>query len=123
MINNKEIKKIVEVGFGDYSLAIKYNIPEGKKYIGFDVVESLMQKNTSFREFRLLKRIEDMKESGDLIIIKDVMQHWPNKEANYFMQTIVPRFKYALLTNDMTSGQQRDITFGSHRQMNFDSIK
>ena len=70
-----------------------------------------------------MSRIEDMKESGDLIIIKDVMQHWPNKEVDYFLKTIVPRFKYALLTNDMTNGTQGDITFGGYRLLNFDSLE
>ena len=63
-----------------------------------------------------------MKESGDLILIKDVMQHWPNHIIDYFLKTIVPRFKYALLTNDMTNGTQADIGFGSFRPLNFDSL-
>ena len=63
-----------------------------------------------------------MKESGDLIIIKDVMQHWPNKEVSYFLETVLPRFKYGLLTNDMTGGEQVDITFGGWRALNFGSL-
>ena len=82
-----------------------------------------MQPNTSFREFRLMRMIQNMDESGDLIIIKDVMQHWPNLETNYFLQTVVPRFKYALLTNDLTKGQQGNTNFGGWRPMNIDTLK
>ena len=38
LLENSNIKKIVEIGFGDYALASRYNIPEGKHYIGYDVV-------------------------------------------------------------------------------------
>ena len=43
-----------------------------------------MQKNTSYREFRFIKDVHEMKESGDLLITKEVIHHWPNKEVDYY---------------------------------------
>ena len=123
LLDNSNIKKIVEIGFGDYALASRYNIPEGKHYIGYDVVESLMQKNTSYREFRYIKDVHEMKESGDLLITKEVIHHWPNKEVDYYFKTIVPRFKYVLLQNGATDGPQTDIQFGQWRPLNLNSYE
>ena len=92
LIDNSHIKKIVEIGFGDYSFARRLNIPEGKQYIGYEVTEALMQKNTSQREFRLIDGIHDMHESGDLLITKEVIHHWPNSEIKYYLETVVPQF-------------------------------
>ena len=117
-MRNSQIKKIVEIGFGDYNIAKHYNIPEGKKYIGFDVVQSLLQKNTSFRQFRIIQSIHDMNESGDLLITKEVMQHWPNEAVAYYLENIVPRFKYVILQNGATDGPQRDIKYGQWRPLN-----
>ncbi len=106
------MKKIVEVGFGDYQLSRLIRIPQDKKYIGFDVVPSLLQPNTINREFRIVSSIYDMNEEGDLLVSKDVIQHWPNKEVNFFIKEVMPRFKYVLLTNDYNQGPRRDIKAG-----------
>jgi len=46
------------------------------------------------------------------------MQHWPNSEVKYLIDNILPKFKYALLTNDMMGGNQRpDITPGGHARI------
>ena len=36
LMNNSNIKKIVEISFGQNTLAFKYNNPDGKKYIGIE---------------------------------------------------------------------------------------
>ena len=97
LIDNSNIKTIVEIGFGDYGLASRYVIPKGKKYIGYEVVESLMQPNTTYREFRFIHSIHDIKEKGDLLICKDVLFHLPNREVKYFLDHVVPLFTYTLL--------------------------
>lgn len=46
------------------------------------------------------------------------MQHWPNSEVRYLIETILPKFKYALITNDMAPGDQRpDINPGGHARI------
>lgn len=62
--------------------------------------------------------IEDFDESGDLLIIKDVLMHWPNAKIKYFMENVVPRFKYVLLTSDYTIKPRKDIPYGLWRGIN-----
>jgi hypothetical protein len=66
-------------------------------------------------EFHLLHDLKQIQKGGDLLITKDAMQHWPNSEVKYLIDVILPKFKYALLTNDMMQGNQRqDINPGGH---------
>ena len=64
-----------------------------------------------------------MKESGDLLITKEVIHHWPNKEVDYYFKTIVPRFKYVLLQNGATDGPQTDIEFAQWRPLNLNDYE
>jgi hypothetical protein len=50
----------------------------------------------------LINDIRDIDESGDLMIIKEVMHNWPNSEIQYFMDNIVKNFKYTLMQNGAT---------------------
>ena len=59
-----------------------------------------------------------MNETGDLLIAKDVLHHYPNKEVQYFLETLVPRFKYVLIQNVATDGPQTDIKRGQFRPLN-----
>ena len=57
LIDHPKIKRIVEVGFGDFILSSQLKIPADKLYIGYDVVESLMRKNETNRKFKMMKDI------------------------------------------------------------------
>jgi len=50
------------------------------------------------------------------------MQHWPSPEIDYFIDNILPKFKYALLTNDYTNAQYPNIEPGGYRPINLDKI-
>ena len=49
--------------------------------------------------------------------------HWPNKEVEYFLNKVVPRFRYAFLTNnERNDGQPRnDIPFGFYSALNMNN--
>lgn len=85
-------------------------------------MESLRVPDSKNRFFKIISHISDLKDiQGDLLISKDVQQHWPNAEVNYFFDTIVPKFKYAILTNDYTSALTRpNIQFGNVFPINTD---
>ena len=86
LLDNSNIKNIVEIGFGDNTIASKYSIPEGKKYIGYELSKMLLfRPNTPSREIRLIRNIRDVKETGDLLIAKEVIHHWPNEDIKYFL--------------------------------------
>ena len=86
---------------------------EHKTYVGFEVVEQIRRESAYNREYRIVKGLREVNESGDLLIVRDVMMHWPKSEIDYFIETILPRFRYALLTNDYSPAQDfKDINPG-----------
>lgn len=51
------------------------------------------------------------------------MQHWPTPEIDYFIDNILPNFRYALLTNDYTPATVNyDINPGGYRPINLARI-
>jgi hypothetical protein len=96
-----------------------------KVYIGFDLVDSLIEqnrikyakKNIKFQKISQLKDIKNV--SADLLIVKDVLHHWPNEHINYFLTSILPNYKYALITNDYNFfASNGNIQFGDFRPIN-----
>ena len=126
-INDDRIHTIVDLGCGDWQIMSNINIPDNKAYKGYDVVSSVQQANIKkFAkpniQFYIIQDLEYFKRKkvyGDLLIVKDVLQHWPNKEINYFFKNILPNFKYALITNsimpNLPSLINRDISLGEFR--------
>ncbi len=100
---DKNIKKIVDLGCGDWRLMETIYIPDDKQYKGFDVVSMIIEKaNLKFKksnvEFYQINKLEDIKnETGDLLIVKDVMQHWSYERIGYFVNNILPNFKWAFV--------------------------
>lgn len=92
-----------------------------RHYIGYDVVPKLMRPNTTNKEFRLYSNIRELNQTADLLICRQVMQHWPNSEITYFMDEVVPRFKYALIGNDEGPADRPDIPFGGWAPVNLDA--
>ena len=52
------------------------------------------------------------------MITKELIHHWPNKEIKYFLEEVVPRFKYTLLQKGATNAEQVDIEYGEWRPLN-----
>ncbi|MEK6733707.1 MAG: hypothetical protein AABY27_01205 [Pseudomonadota bacterium] len=74
-------------------------------------------------QFFHIHDLEDLKnEKADLLIIKDVMQHWPNEIIQYFINNILPNFKYALITNDFKENEPNvDIKSGHFRPIDIEA--
>ncbi len=49
----------------------------------------------------------------DLLIAKDILQHWPIDEIQYFIKKILPNFKYAIITHDFDNNPNKDISLGN----------
>ena len=55
------------------------------------------------------------------MIVKDVLQHWPNHDIQYFLKNILPKFRYALITNDYKENAMNwDINIGGYRPINLE---
>jgi SAM-dependent methyltransferase len=112
LIENK-IKSVYDFGCGDWSFSKLINWSNAK-YTGVDVVKSVIDSNNANNEyssenikFSYLKDTEKFyRAKGDLLIIKDVLQHWTNEEITSFLDAVVNNFKFILITN--SSPQQKD---------------
>ncbi len=104
ILNKYEINTICDVGCGDWEFS--QNIDFGKReYLGIDCVASVIEKdkekfkaqNISFDH----KVIGDdyIPEGFDLIIIKDVIQHWTDEDIMKYFSQIIEKNKYVFSTN------------------------
>ena len=88
------------------------------------MVQQIKRSSAHNREYRIVKGLKEVNETGDLLIVRDVMQHWPTSEIDYFIDNILPNFRYALLTNDYTPGTANyDISPGGYRPINLGRIQ
>ena len=124
-IITQPITSIVDIGCGDWELMKLVNIPESISYLGIDLVEHVIafnikhysRKNIHFKTVNHLKELSTF--SGDLLIIKDVIQHWSNTYIFEFLRSVLPRFKYAIICHDIEFGKPNaDIKPGNYRPVN-----
>ena len=118
----KSIKSVVDLGCGDWQIARHMNW-DGIQYLGIDVVGSVIEENrknfsSGNIEFQCIDVVgEKQLPKADLIIIKDVLQHWPIKEIIEFLPKI-SSYKYALITNCILGNNLNgDIDFGGFRPL------
>lgn len=98
-----EVRSIVDIGCGDWQFSRFVNL-DGISYHGFDVVERLIEANR--RRFggpsiRFDVMPEDLGQlpAGDLLLMKDVLQHLPDAEIFRFREQLFGRYRFVLLTN------------------------
>lgn len=97
------IRSVVDIGCGDWQFSRYINFANAD-YTGLDVVRSVVDANTrSYARpgvrFDLMPEDVSTVPGGDLLIIKDVLQHLPNSDIFDLLHHVVPRFRYALITN------------------------
>jgi hypothetical protein len=79
--------------------------PGTAQYCGFDVVPSVIsrnQRNYASRniDFQLYSGNPDELPKADLLLAKDVLQHWSNQSIAAFLP-VLARYRFALITNDV----------------------
>lgn len=108
-IRENNIKTVYDFGCGDWSFS-KLIDWSNIKYRGIEVVESLVEDLKQYEEenirFVFLDDIEKFyKCKGDLLILKDVLQHWTNKEITTFLDNVKNQFKFVLISNSLTQSE------------------
>ncbi|MEQ8767099.1 MAG: class I SAM-dependent methyltransferase [Planctomycetota bacterium] len=101
-LKDRSIRSVVDFGCGDwqFSQSIDWS---GLHYTGFDIVSSVIEENrarftTPGVEFRLFGGDFAELPDADLLIVKDVLQHWSNEAIHRFLP-VLSRYKYSLVTN------------------------
>jgi SAM-dependent methyltransferase len=118
-----DIRSVLDVGCGDwtFSRAIDW---KGARYRGIDVVPQLIEQNRARfpgAEFFVGDgRLLEEHAGFDLLVMKDVLQHWSNDSIRSFLsQPALGSFRHVLLTNcDEERSPNRDISDGDWRPLN-----
>lgn len=101
-LRRKRIGSVVDFGCGDwqFSSAIRWGDIE---YRGYDIVPAVIAANRQrYQKGRI--SFHEMGTSlaelpaADLLIVKDVLQHWSNEAISNFLP-LISRYRFALITN------------------------
>ena len=98
---------VCDLGCGDFNIG-KQLVKNTVKYIGLDIVESLIERNKKLfkaenLEFRCLNIVEDQLPKADCIIIRQVLQHLSNAEILKITQKLKD-YKYIIITEHLPQG-------------------
>ena len=103
-LKNHNIHSVIDIGCGrwEFSRTIDWS---GIQYTGYDVVKSVVDKNTELFGADNIKFVHgnalfvDLPKA-DLLLCKDVLQHLPNKAISLLIKKFYS-FPYCLITNDV----------------------
>jgi SAM-dependent methyltransferase len=110
-LKDRKIQTVVDYGCGDWAFSRLMDW-RGIQYVGIDCVESVVKRNQKrFTEPNLVFMTADnydMVGGAELLIVKDVLQHWSVADIDKFLidATTKKDFKYILITN--TASQTTD---------------
>lgn len=109
---------VCDLGCGDFNIG-KHLYQHTKKYVGVDIVETLIERNKtlfpeSHLEFLCLDIAKDDLPPADCIILRQVLQHLSNAEILAITKKLT-NYKYIILTEHIPSGDfipNKDIISG-----------
>lgn len=110
-IREKEIKSVVDVGCGDWRCGIAIYGGLDVQYTGYDVYADMIASHKqTYPAYNFIHQ-DGSKNTipADLIIVKDVIQHWTDRDAITLLKSLKGKYKHALITN---CGEKADK--GSH---------
>ena len=120
-IDKPEVKTVLDLGCGDWQFS-KFLDLSSVSYLGVDVVESVIESNStsySASNIKFISRDITTYEvpKADLIICKDVLQHLCNKDVVNILVKIITSSKFSLITNDFNpeNTENKDIDNGDYR--------
>lgn len=101
ILHSGRIKRVVDLGCGDWQFSKLVNWA-GVEYLGVDCVQSLIETNKKeYGNSNIRFQLADLQEFEpppcDLILVKDVLQHWPLGDIHRFLSRYAG--KELLITN------------------------
>jgi len=103
-IRKYNIDTVIDLGCGDWKSSWQIYNKLNVKYYGYDAYKDVITNHIeqypqyNFYHLDILNNYQEIK-SGDLCILKDILQHWTCKEIEYFLDKIQDKFKYILICN------------------------
>jgi len=119
------IKRVIDYGCGDWQFSqhVKWRDID---YLGLDAVESVIEKNQI--KFPAHKFVCDTDvfpylKGRDIIIVKDVLMHWPDKEIESFLDRLTKHDIWILLVNAATrQPTPRKLRIGGFVHLEYDKF-
>jgi len=104
IIDNNPIKTICDAGCGDWEIMKHMEWKEDERYVGTDVVGTEVEKlqhnyETDNITFKQQDISTDVPSGYDLVIIKDVIQHWDDDIIVPFLRELIQNNKYVYCVN------------------------
>jgi SAM-dependent methyltransferase len=101
------VQTVVDAGCGDWQFSRLVDW-HAVRYIGLDVVPEVVDANRAAYGTPGIEFVcDDIRHAtlprGDLLICKDVLQHWDVASIRRFLANNLHRYRYALVTNDVAS--------------------
>jgi hypothetical protein len=131
-IRENKIQTVVDLGCGDFRCGPSLYYDLDIIYHGYDVYKSLIDTyleviltpKYNFYHLDFFKKKEEII-SGDLCILKDVLQHWNTNEIYIFLDYLITtkKFKYILITNcSQQTSAVREINTGDFSPLTCDQM-
>lgn len=100
-----QIKRIVDVGCGDWQF-MRYVDLTGIDYTGVDAAKTVITANerafgSANIRFAHFEGNYSVVPPADLLLCKDVLQHLDTESVCSLAKSLIPRFRYSLVTNDV----------------------
>jgi hypothetical protein len=119
-IEAHNIKTVIDLGCGDFAIG-KSIAAQCERYIGIDVVPSLIERNRSTfsannLEFRCLDITKECLPDADLCLIRQVMQHMSNREISRLLKK-TQKYAYVIVAEhapEMDGKPNIDMAHGGH---------
>lgn len=107
LISSPDVRSVVDAGCGDWEFARLIDWTS-VTYTGVDVVPAVVERNvddfgSANVSFVCKNLCSERLPPADLLICKDVLQHWPIEWIEHFLNSALDGYRYLLLTNDVSS--------------------
>jgi SAM-dependent methyltransferase len=124
-LKDNNIKSVIDYGCGDWQFSQHINWGD-IDYLGLDIVDFVIENNKKqFPNYSFISDTDVFKylDGRELIIIKDVIMHWPDKEIETFLDKLTTYNIWILLVN--SSGKQplkRRLKLGGFSHLEYDKF-
>lgn len=124
-VKSHQIKTIIDCGCGDFNWMKHFNFDLIDSYIGFDIVEDLIESNLVYLNEKISFSCSSISDvdlpKSDLIICKDVLFHLSYEDTIKAIENFKRSGSKYLLTTSFTDYINKDIKSGGWRPINLQS--
>ena len=124
-LQEHNIKNVIDYGCGDWQFSQYVNWGD-IDYLGLDIVDSVIEDNKKqFLEYSFESdtTVFPYLKGRELIIIKDVIMHWPNTEIVSFLDELITYDIKILLINECGQGKNRRLKrVGGFSRLDYDKF-